>query len=157
MEPKKNKGEKSYYQESKNSNSLYDENLSVNKKRNRIELFDKNEKTTESRGEETKLTKKVKADENPYTGRPYSERYYEILEQRKKLPAWEAKEQLAMLIKEFQVIILQGETGSGKTTQVPQFLLELLYKPGYYYYSQNSNSIVPEKESVLLSPEELLL
>jgi HrpA-like RNA helicase len=41
------------------------------------------------------------------------------------LPAWEAKEQLFLLMKQHQCIILQGETGSGKTTQVPQFLLEL--------------------------------
>jgi pre-mRNA-splicing factor ATP-dependent RNA helicase DHX15/PRP43 len=29
-----------------------------------------------------------------------------------------------MLVKQYQVVILEGETGSGKTTQVPQFLLE---------------------------------
>jgi HrpA-like RNA helicase len=31
---------------------------------------------------------------------------------------------LIALIEEYQVIILVGETGSGKTTQVPQFLIE---------------------------------
>ena len=61
---------------------------------------------------------------NRWTGRPFSSRYYEILEKRKLLPIWEANEILVGLVKENQIIILQGETGSGKTTQVPQFLLE---------------------------------
>lgn len=50
------------------------------------------------------------------------------------LPAWEAKEQLNLLLDEHQVIILQGETGSGKTTQIPQFLLESGYLEGFEIY-----------------------
>ena len=61
---------------------------------------------------------------NMLNGNPYSERYYTLLGQRKKLPAWEAKETLFELLKSHQIVVLQGETGSGKTTQVPQFLLE---------------------------------
>ena len=53
---------------------------------------------------------------NPWTNRPYSKRYYEILKSRESLPAWEAKKQLLKLLDENQVIVLQGETGSGKTT-----------------------------------------
>ncbi|CAD8093029.1 unnamed protein product [Paramecium sonneborni] len=70
--------------------------------------------------------KKVRQNENinPYTGNQYSDDYYKILQVRKQLPAWDAKEQLFMLMEQYQVIVLQGETGSGKTTQIPQFLLE---------------------------------
>lgn len=64
---------------------------------------------------------------NPYNGNAFSEQYYTLLNQRKKLPAWEAKEHLIELLKTHQVVVLQGETGSGKTTQVPQFLLEAGY------------------------------
>ena len=46
---------------------------------------------------------------NPYTGRPYSARYYEILEKRKQLPVWERREEFLKLITEHQVIILQGK------------------------------------------------
>ena len=50
---------------------------------------------------------------------PFSDRYFDILQKRKELPAWQARKQVCDLVSEYQVIILQGETGSGKTTQVP--------------------------------------
>lgn len=61
---------------------------------------------------------------NPYTNNPFSSKYYEILNKRKTLPAWEAKEELFEILENNQVMVLKGETGSGKTTQIPQFLLE---------------------------------
>lgn len=61
---------------------------------------------------------------NHLTGKIYSQRYYDILLKRRKMPVWENREQLELLLKEHQVIIIQGETGGGKTTQIPQFLLE---------------------------------
>ncbi|CAE7250045.1 unnamed protein product [Symbiodinium pilosum] len=61
---------------------------------------------------------------NPLTERAYSDRYYEILDKRQKLPAWEARKEFLKLIKRNQTVVLVGETGSGKTTQLPQFLLE---------------------------------
>ena len=64
---------------------------------------------------------------NPLTSKPFSERFFTLLGQRKKLPAWEAKEHLLQLLKTHQIVILQGETGSGKTTQIPQFLIEAGY------------------------------
>ena len=69
---------------------------------------------------------------NPITNIAYSQRYFKILKQRKKLPAWEAKEQLLMLLRHQQIIILEGETGSGKTTQVPQFLIEAGYAKYFF-------------------------
>jgi pre-mRNA-splicing factor ATP-dependent RNA helicase DHX15/PRP43 len=63
---------------------------------------------------------------NPFTKRPFSKRYFEILQKRKSLPAYEARNKLIKLVTDNQILVLQGETGSGKTTQVPQFLLEML-------------------------------
>eukprot|EP01061_Rhynchopus_euleeides_P002249 TRINITY_DN1172_c0_g1_i2.p1 TRINITY_DN1172_c0_g1~~TRINITY_DN1172_c0_g1_i2.p1 ORF type:complete len:722 (+),score=314.46 TRINITY_DN1172_c0_g1_i2:196-2361(+) len=62
---------------------------------------------------------------NPYTGAAYSARYFEILAKRKKLPVWEAQNDFRELVNRYQVIILVGETGSGKTTQIPQFLVDM--------------------------------
>lgn len=64
---------------------------------------------------------------NPLTSLPYTPRFYEILEKRRKLPAWEAKKDFLKLVKRNQAVVLVGETGSGKTTQLPQFLLEAGY------------------------------
>ncbi|KAL9397229.1 hypothetical protein Peur_011482 [Populus x canadensis] len=61
---------------------------------------------------------------NRWNGKPYSQRYYDILEKRKNLPVWHQKEDFLQVLKKHQVIILVGETGSGKTTQIPQFVLE---------------------------------
>ncbi|KAA8914829.1 hypothetical protein FN846DRAFT_239136 [Sphaerosporella brunnea] len=50
-----------------------------------------------------------------------------LKEQREFLPAFAVREQLLNVIRDNQVIIVIGETGSGKTTQLTQFL----YEDGY--------------------------
>ncbi|KAK1541817.1 helicase associated domain-containing protein [Colletotrichum paranaense] len=47
-----------------------------------------------------------------------------LREQRQYLPAFAVREDLMRVIRENQVIIVVGETGSGKTTQLTQFLYE---------------------------------
>eukprot|EP00172_Hildenbrandia_rubra_P002223 Plantae.Rhodophyta-Hildenbrandia_rubra.ctg29237.p1 GENE.Plantae.Rhodophyta-Hildenbrandia_rubra.ctg29237~~Plantae.Rhodophyta-Hildenbrandia_rubra.ctg29237.p1 ORF type:complete len:725 (+),score=102.98 Plantae.Rhodophyta-Hildenbrandia_rubra.ctg29237:133-2307(+) len=61
---------------------------------------------------------------NPFTGHPYTSRYYSILEVRKTLPVHRHREDIIAKVRASPVIILVGDTGSGKTTQVPQFLVE---------------------------------
>lgn len=61
---------------------------------------------------------------NFLNGRPYSQTFYKLMETRQSLPAWQARKKIVDLVKDLQVVVLQGDTGSGKTTQVPQFLLE---------------------------------
>lgn len=58
---------------------------------------------------------------NRWNGRPFSQRYYDILEKRKTLPVWHQKDEFFKALKENQTLILVGETGSGKTTQVSSF------------------------------------
>lgn len=47
-----------------------------------------------------------------------------IAEQRKTLPAYAARDGVLQMIRDNQVVIVIGETGSGKTTQLTQFLNE---------------------------------
>lgn len=41
-----------------------------------------------------------------------------------KLPVWQFLEKFDNLLRENQVVIVEGETGSGKTTQIPQFCID---------------------------------
>ncbi|KAG0150240.1 hypothetical protein CROQUDRAFT_58456 [Cronartium quercuum f. sp. fusiforme G11] len=50
-----------------------------------------------------------------------------IDEVRKSLPVYEWRERLLEAVAEYQVLIVVGETGSGKTTQLPQYLHEAGY------------------------------
>ena len=50
-----------------------------------------------------------------------------IEEERKKLPIFPYRKQLLEAVREHQVVIIVGETGSGKTTQITQYLHEAGY------------------------------
>lgn len=47
-----------------------------------------------------------------------------IKEQREYLPVFAVRQQMMSVIREHSVIIIVGETGSGKTTQLTQYLME---------------------------------
>ncbi len=53
-----------------------------------------------------------------------SPEFMRMLQMRMNLPAWNFKDEILMLLEENQVLVLSGDTGCGKSTQVPQFILE---------------------------------
>ncbi|KAF8752923.1 P-loop containing nucleoside triphosphate hydrolase protein [Rhizoctonia solani] len=58
---------------------------------------------------------------NPFTRQLYSE-IQKNLEGRKKLPVFAQMEEFYKIFNENQIVVMIGETGSGKTTQIPQFV-----------------------------------
>ncbi|XP_038221097.1 pre-mRNA-splicing factor ATP-dependent RNA helicase DHX15 [Zerene cesonia] len=66
---------------------------------------------------------------NPYTGLPHSPRYHELLRRRLGLPVWEYKNDFMRQLSTHQCVVLVGETGSGKTTQIPQWCVEFASAP----------------------------
>ncbi|KAL8952548.1 MAG: hypothetical protein Q9222_001538 [Ikaeria aurantiellina] len=50
--------------------------------------------------------------------------FIKMLQYRKTLPIWSFKERILQTIDTHQIVIVCGETGCGKSTQVPSFILE---------------------------------
>nr|XP_044993371.1 putative ATP-dependent RNA helicase DHX57 isoform X2 [Jaculus jaculus] len=50
--------------------------------------------------------------------------FHSILQERRSLPAWEERETILKLLSKHQVVVISGMTGCGKTTQIPQFILD---------------------------------
>ena len=69
---------------------------------------------------------------NPFTKKEFSSKYYDLLEKRKSLPIWHQKESFLQAFKDHQVLIVAGETGSGKTTQVSNSKCNVIF---YAYFS----------------------
>ncbi|ENN82303.1 hypothetical protein YQE_01321, partial [Dendroctonus ponderosae] len=59
-----------------------------------------------------------------FSEKKLSSKYGEMLGARKKLPAWTLRNDILNFIQQSQVVVISGETGCGKSTQVPQFILD---------------------------------
>ncbi|KAJ4768713.1 ATP-dependent RNA helicase [Rhynchospora pubera] len=57
-------------------------------------------------------------------------KYMKLMEARAALPIAKLKDQFLGLLRENDVIVVCGETGCGKTTQVPQFILDDMIESG---------------------------
>lgn len=47
-----------------------------------------------------------------------------LTQQRQKLPIFKCRNQILYLLEKYRTVVIVGETGSGKTTQIPQYLHE---------------------------------
>ncbi|KFA73879.1 hypothetical protein S40288_00874 [Stachybotrys chartarum IBT 40288] len=55
-------------------------------------------------------------------GEHHSAAYFKLLDQRRQLPASKRRQDFLNEYQRSQVVLVSGETGSGKTTQIPQFV-----------------------------------
>jgi pre-mRNA-splicing factor ATP-dependent RNA helicase DHX16 len=56
-----------------------------------------------------------------------------LAETRRLLPVFPFREQFIEAVRNHQVLIVEGETGSGKTTQLPQYLYEAVSRRWVVY------------------------
>ena len=61
---------------------------------------------------------------NRFTMQTYSHQYFELFKKRRQLPVWEYRDAFMATLQNNQVTVLVGETGSGKTTQIPQWCVD---------------------------------
>lgn len=60
---------------------------------------------------------------NPFTGHEFTKKYCDILKLRRDLPVHAQRDEFLKTFQSTQIMVFVGETGSGKTTQIPQFVL----------------------------------
>ena len=72
------------------------------------------------------------ADLNWLTDRRYSLRYHQLLKKREKLPVHAYKQRFMDMLGKHRVLLVEAETGAGKTTQIPQWCLEFLHRSPEY-------------------------
>lgn len=66
-----------------------------------------------------------------YKAKRKTKKFKTMLGQRENLPAYNMREQIAKLIRNNQVTVVSGETGCGKTTQLPQIVLDDMMESGH--------------------------
>ncbi|KAK2151742.1 hypothetical protein LSH36_353g09030 [Paralvinella palmiformis] len=57
-------------------------------------------------------------------------KYRDLMSARQQLPIFSYKDYILDVIREHNVVVIAGETGCGKSTQIPQFILEGLIQSG---------------------------
>lgn len=70
-----------------------------------------------------KIVKSYALSKSPTVPKP-SSADYRIQDKRKKLPIFTIRDKILNAIESHRIVLIQGSTGSGKTTQIPQFILE---------------------------------
>ncbi|XP_010065338.2 DExH-box ATP-dependent RNA helicase DExH7, chloroplastic isoform X1 [Eucalyptus grandis] len=85
--------------------------------------------------EDTQRVELSKEAESSYLRKEHESRkkmqkYKEMLRARAALPIAASKSEILQLLRENNVLVVCGETGSGKTTQVPQFILDDMIESG---------------------------
>lgn len=61
-----------------------------------------------------------------YVNRVESKEFLQSVKNRSKLPAWNKKDEILKVINDNRVCLVTGETGSGKSTQIVQFVIDYL-------------------------------
>lgn len=85
----------------------------------------------------------LKSAKDEYNLRIQLKEFKEMQLVRSQLPAWEMQDTIVRLVEQEDVVLITGETGSGKSTQVVQFLLDSLIKN-----SKNTNIICTQPRRI---------
>ncbi|XP_069118914.1 putative ATP-dependent RNA helicase DHX57 [Argopecten irradians] len=98
---------------------LDEEEVKVEKKR--VNARDSNIMKQRNEAETLKQNRRIKEE---HQRKKTSKALQKMVSQRQNLPAWDMQEEILTALDNHQVLVVSGMTGCGKTTQVPQFILD---------------------------------
>ncbi|PVF95206.1 P-loop containing nucleoside triphosphate hydrolase protein [Serendipita vermifera] len=70
----------------------------------------------------SEVRKLMNSSINPFTQKPFSSQYSHLLTARHKLPVFSHMDEFYKLFSENQILLIAGNAGVGKSTQIPQFI-----------------------------------
>ncbi|KAI7827106.1 P-loop containing nucleoside triphosphate hydrolase protein [Gamsiella multidivaricata] len=94
------------------------------------QAMDQGPEADEQKDKEIVVTPAGKALQKNWQQRLKMPNHIKLFEKRKDLPIYQFRDQVQTLISSNQVLIVSGETGCGKSTQVPQYLVEFMLESG---------------------------
>ncbi|XP_055641753.1 putative ATP-dependent RNA helicase DHX57 [Toxorhynchites rutilus septentrionalis] len=109
--------------------------------------------TNRSSGPKTNPQQLLKDDLNiirKFMDKQNNDAYKEMLRHRKQLPAWCKMTDIITAMESHPVLVISGETGCGKSTQVPQFILD-----NWLFQSSKCEGKVPHVEIICTQPRRL--
>ncbi|XP_058449185.1 putative ATP-dependent RNA helicase DHX57 [Malaya genurostris] len=109
--------------------------------------------TQRSCGIKTNPEQRLKDDLNiirKFMDKQKNDAYKDMLRHRQQLPAWYKMNEIITFIESSPVLVISGETGCGKSTQVPQFILD-----NWLFQSSKLDRKVPHVEIICTQPRRL--
>ncbi|KIJ54301.1 hypothetical protein M422DRAFT_25225 [Sphaerobolus stellatus SS14] len=83
-----------------------------------------------------------------------SQEYVSLLPVRQNLPAWKSKTEFLNALQKSRVVVCVGETGSGKTTQIPQYILDN-YLDDFKSSSGRKSNILQNMQIIVTQPRRV--
>ncbi|KAF0774860.1 hypothetical protein AaE_001440, partial [Aphanomyces astaci] len=93
-------------------------------RKNRVDIGDLNAPAKKAKTDSSSLGGEDPPAVNPLTGALYSNKFKSLYAKRRTLPVYQFLKEIQDDVRKNQVVVVEGETGSGKTTQIPQFLVQ---------------------------------
>jgi HrpA-like RNA helicase len=115
-----------------NPGSLLDERLPIHSKVPKQDSFKQIQRSKISKSQPRLTQEDLENIEQNYKKRLASSELQSMVKKRTTLPAWKKRDELISMIDANRVTLVTGETGSGKSTQIVQFILDHLNSNGKF-------------------------